>query len=81
MPASYASVAPPRTPGQDSFDVELRKTTGQTLPRVQHDGQELFVGEPGQEFTVAVTMANHSRKDYRVSLILCWVMMMYCLLC
>jgi hypothetical protein len=51
----------------DFFEVELRTPTGQALPRVQFDGQECFVGEPGQEFTVAVSMANHSFKDYKVS--------------
>jgi hypothetical protein len=68
MQSSYASVALPRTAAHDIFGVELRACTGQALPRVQYDGQEWFVGEPGQEFTVAVTMSSQSRTDYRVRL-------------
>jgi hypothetical protein len=69
MPVSCASVAPPRTPGPDAFTVELRGSTGQALPTVLHDGQEWFVGEPGQEFKVAVSMSNRSCKDYKVIII------------
>lgn len=53
-------------PRLDFFEVELRTPTGQALPRIQLDGQTCFVGEPGQEFQVAVTMANYSTKDYKV---------------
>jgi hypothetical protein len=52
---------------QDYFTVELQTPTGQLLPCIEYDGMRYFVGEPGQEFLVAVSMVNYTKQDYRVS--------------
>ncbi len=51
---------------QDFFAVELQTPTGQDLPFIEYDSQRYFVGEPGQEFVVSVSMINYSQHDYRV---------------
>lgn len=40
----------------------------QALPSIDYDGSRVFVGEPGQEFTVAVSMSNYTGSDYKLSL-------------
>jgi hypothetical protein len=40
----------------------------QALPSIDYDGSRVFVGEPGQEFTVAVSMSNYTGSDYKISL-------------
>ena len=55
--------------GHDFFTVELQTPTGQQLPSIEYDGQRYFVGEPGQEFVVAVTRSvRYPTKLYQVSL-------------
>jgi hypothetical protein len=53
---------------QDGFTVELHTPTGQLLPCIKYDGMHYFVGEPGQEFVVAVSMVNYTKKKYRVGM-------------
>lgn len=53
----------------DFFSVELlNPQTGHALPSIDYDGSRVFVGEPGQEFTVAVSMSNYTGSDYKISL-------------
>lgn len=58
----------------DYFSLSLETPSGVVLPSIEYDSQRWFVGEPGQEFVVAVTMINNSQKTYRVRLSChaCW---------
>jgi hypothetical protein len=48
--------------GMQDLVVQLQTPAGQTLSLVEHDQQRLFVGEPGQEFVVAVTGSANTSK-------------------
>jgi hypothetical protein len=55
-------------PTQEKFVVQLQTPTGQQLPSIEYNGQRYFVGEPGQEFVVAVERSLHyPHRVYRVS--------------
>ena len=62
---------------QDFFEVELRTADGKALPVIEYEQQHWFVGEPGHEFEVAVTMANTSGSNYEVRRI-CFVLALVC---
>lgn len=56
----------PSAQQKDFFEVELTTRDGNPLPSIEYDGQRWFVGEPGQEFMVAVNCTLQT-SSYEVS--------------
>jgi len=43
---------------KDFFSVELQTPGGEPLPSIEYEQQRWYVGEPGQEFVVSVSMVS-----------------------